>query len=105
VLNYSAPLRRAQTAETAALWLLELWPRDCCHEIIGWTTFSILEADMIARVATFDHLVPEDQGSEAARLLRDTIRGTPGYVAGFHLHDPKSNEAMSIVVYEDPRLT
>jgi hypothetical protein len=23
-------------------------------------------------------------------------------VAGFHLHDPKSNKAMSIVVYEDP---
>ncbi len=57
---------------------------------------------MIARVATFDHLVPEDQNSEAVRLLRDTIRSAPGYVAGFHLHDPKSNKAMSIVVYENP---
>ena len=57
---------------------------------------------MIARVATFDQLVPEDQRSEAVQLLRDTIRNTPGYVAGFHLHDPKSNKAMSITVYEDP---
>ena len=56
---------------------------------------------MIARVATFDQLVPGDRESEVVQLLRDTIRNTPGYVAGFHLHDPKSNKAMSIVVYAD----
>jgi hypothetical protein len=57
---------------------------------------------MIARVATSNQLVPGDQNSEAIQVLRDTIRNTPGYVAGFHLHDPKSNKAMSITVYEDP---
>lgn len=60
---------------------------------------------MIARVATFNQLVPESQTAEAVKLLRDTIRKTPGYVAGFHLHDPKSNKAMSITVYEDPAAT
>ena len=57
---------------------------------------------MIARVATFDHLVREDQSSEAVHLLRDTVHSTHGYVACFHLHDPKSNKAMSTVVFEDP---
>ncbi len=56
---------------------------------------------MIARVATFDQLVPDDLSSEAVQLLRDTVRKTPGYVAGFHLYDPKTNRAMSITVFED----
>jgi hypothetical protein len=56
---------------------------------------------MVARVATFDHLVPDELSSDAVQLLRETVRNTPGYVAGFHLHDHKSNKAMSIVVLED----
>jgi hypothetical protein len=55
---------------------------------------------MLARVATFDSL-PDDLDDGAVDLLRDTIKGVPGYVAGFHLRDPRTHKALSITVYED----
>ena len=55
---------------------------------------------MVARVATFDSL-PDDLDDGAVELLRQTIKGVPGYVAGFHFRDPGTNKAMSVTVYED----
>jgi hypothetical protein len=55
---------------------------------------------MIARVATFTPL-PDSLDDDAVGLLRQTIRETPGYVAGFHLRDPKTNKGLSITIYED----
>lgn len=55
---------------------------------------------MIARVATFKPL-PDNLDDGAVDLLRQTIRQTPGYVAGFHLRDPNTNKALSITIYED----
>ncbi|MGH2849363.1 MAG: hypothetical protein ACRDLP_01965, partial [Solirubrobacteraceae bacterium] len=57
---------------------------------------------MLARVATFDHLDPADLDSAAVALLRQTVRNTAGYVAGFHLHDPKSGKGLSVIVLEGP---
>lgn len=55
---------------------------------------------MVARVATFNTL-PDGLDDGAVDLLRQTIRETPGYVAGFHLRDPQTNKALSVTVYED----
>jgi hypothetical protein len=55
---------------------------------------------MLARVATFDPL-PDGLDDAAVDLLRETIKSTPGYVAGFHMRDPESGKALSITVYED----
>ena len=56
---------------------------------------------MLARVATF-HTLPDGLDDRAVELLRETIKGVPGYVAGFHLRDPRSGKALSVTVYEDP---
>ncbi len=55
---------------------------------------------MLARVATFDTL-PDDLSDDAVGLLRETIRSVPGYVGGFHLVDPGTRKAVSVVVFED----
>ena len=55
---------------------------------------------MLARVATFDSL-PDDLDDGSVDLLRDTIKTVPGYVAGFHLRDPRTNKALSVTVFED----
>ncbi len=55
---------------------------------------------MIARVATFS-LLPDGVDDGAVDLLRETIRETPGYVAGFHLRDPKTQKALSVTIFED----
>ena len=55
---------------------------------------------MIARVATFDTL-PDGFDDDAVGLLRETVKATPGYVAGFHLRDPKTNKALSVALFED----
>lgn len=55
---------------------------------------------MLARVATFDAL-PDDVSDDAVDLLRETIRNVPGYVGGFHLVDPQTRKALSVVVLED----
>ena len=48
---------------------------------------------MIARIATFDNL-PDDVDPQAVALLRETVRTAPGYVAGYHLHDPETGKAI-----------
>ena len=55
---------------------------------------------MIARVATF-HTLPDDVDDDALGLLRETVKATPGYVAGFHLRDPNTNKGVSVAVFED----
>ncbi len=55
---------------------------------------------MLARVATFDSL-PDDLDDGAVDLLRQTVKEVPGYVAGFHLRDPRSHKAMSVTIFED----
>lgn len=55
---------------------------------------------MIARIATFNPL-PDDLDDAAVELLRQTIRQTPGYVAGFHLRDPNTNKGLSVTIYEN----
>jgi hypothetical protein len=55
---------------------------------------------MLARLATFNS-VPADDDDPNVRLLRETLSGTPGFVAGFHMHDPQTGKAYSLTVYED----
>ena len=55
---------------------------------------------MLARVATFDSL-PDDLDDGSVDLLRATLKAVPGYVAGFHLRDPRTNKALSVTVFED----
>lgn len=56
---------------------------------------------MFARVATFNSL-PEDLDADAVKRLRETVKSTSGYVAGYHLRDPKTGKGMSIVLVEEP---
>jgi hypothetical protein len=58
--------------------------------------------NVIARVATFNHLDPSALDPDAVERLRSTIKSTPGFVAGFHLRDPESGKALSFTVYESP---
>jgi hypothetical protein len=55
---------------------------------------------VIARVATFNAL-PDGLDDGAVALLRDTIKRTPGYVAGFHMRDPRTRKALSVTVFDD----
>lgn len=55
---------------------------------------------MLARIATFDRL-SDDLDDHAVDLLRRTVKTVPGYVAGFHMVDPKTRKALSIAVVED----
>jgi hypothetical protein len=55
---------------------------------------------VLARVASFD-VLPADIPDDAVDLLRATIRGVPGYVGGFHMVDPQTRKALSVVVFED----
>jgi len=55
---------------------------------------------MIARVATFNRLDPEDLDPRAVELLRQTVRSQPGFRAGYHMSDPKGGKALSVIVFE-----
>jgi hypothetical protein len=55
---------------------------------------------MVARLATLNS-VPADVDDPNVKLLRETISGTPGFVAGFHLRDPETGKAVSLSVYKD----
>jgi hypothetical protein len=57
---------------------------------------------VIARIATFDSL-PDGISPDAIDQLRTTVKQTPGYVAGFHLRNPQTGKAISLVVLEDER--
>jgi len=55
---------------------------------------------MLARVARFDRL-PDDLDDDNVDGLREIVRSTPGYVAGFHMLNPTTREALSITVFQD----
>jgi hypothetical protein len=55
---------------------------------------------MFARVATFNSFDPSTLDPDAVDRLRSTIKGTPGFVAGFHLRNPETGKALSFTVYE-----
>ncbi len=55
---------------------------------------------MIARVATFHQFDTDKLDPAAVEEFRSIMKGTPGYVAGFHLRDPETGKAVSFVVYE-----
>lgn len=55
---------------------------------------------MLARVATFN-VLPDDLDDGAIELLQQTVKSAPGYVAGFHMRDPKTGKALSVTVFED----
>lgn len=55
---------------------------------------------MLARLATFSS-VPADLDDPAVKLLEETVKATPGFVAGFHVHNPETGKAISFVVLED----
>lgn len=55
---------------------------------------------MVARIATFRRFDPSKLDPAAVENLRTTIKGTPGYVAGFHLWNPETGKAVSFTVYE-----
>jgi hypothetical protein len=55
---------------------------------------------MIARVATFHRLDADVLDPQAVERLRTIIKGTPGFVAGYHLRDPETGKAVSFTVYE-----
>jgi hypothetical protein len=57
---------------------------------------------MIARVATFQQLNPDELDAQAVERLRRTIKSTPGFIAGFHLRNPETGKAVSFTVYESP---
>jgi hypothetical protein len=55
---------------------------------------------MLARLATFNS-PPSDVEDPNVQLLRQTIKDTPGFVAGYHLLDPQTGKAMSLVIVND----
>jgi hypothetical protein len=55
---------------------------------------------MLARLATFNS-TPADVNDPNVKLLRETVSGTPGFIAGFHLRDPETGMVFSLTVYEN----
>jgi hypothetical protein len=53
---------------------------------------------MLARVATFNQL-PEGLDEAAVKRLPDTVMAQPGIRAGYHVHNPKSGKALSVIVF------
>ncbi len=57
---------------------------------------------MIARVATFHELDTSKLDPAAVEQFRSIFKSTPGFVAGYHLRDPKTGRAVSFTVFESP---
>lgn len=55
---------------------------------------------MLARLATFNS-APADIDDPNVELLRDTVKTTPGFIAGFHLLNEETGRAYSLVVVEN----
>jgi hypothetical protein len=53
---------------------------------------------MLARVATFNQL-SEGLDGAAVKRLPDTVMAQPGIRAGYHVHNPKSGKALSVIVF------
>jgi hypothetical protein len=57
---------------------------------------------MIARVATFRQLDTDKLDPAAVEHFRSIFKSTPGFVAGFHLRDPRTGRAVSFTLFENP---
>ena len=57
---------------------------------------------MLARLATFNS-APANDDDPNVKLLRETLSGTPGFVAGFHLRDPQTGKGYSFTVQRERR--
>jgi hypothetical protein len=57
---------------------------------------------MIARVANFHQLDTSKLDPAAVEQFRSIFKGTPGFVAGYHLRDPKTGRAVSFTLFESP---
>ena len=57
---------------------------------------------MIARVATFHQLDTDKLDTAAVEQFRSIFKGTPGFVAGFHLRNPETGRAVSFTLFESP---
>ena len=55
---------------------------------------------MLARLATFSPK-PADVDDANVALLRETVKSTPGFIAGFHLEDTDTGTAYSLTVFKD----
>jgi hypothetical protein len=55
---------------------------------------------MFARLASFNS-APGGVDDANVALLRETLKSTPGFVAGFHLEESETGAAYSLVVWED----
>jgi len=55
---------------------------------------------MLARLATFTSK-PANLDEANVTLLHETVKATPGFVAGFHLEDRDTGIAYSLTVFED----
>jgi hypothetical protein len=60
------------------------------------------EGLMLARLATFNP-APAGIDEPNIELLRETIKSTPGFIAGFHLLNEETGIAHSLVVVENAR--
>ena len=56
--------------------------------------------ELVATLATFNDGPPADINDPRVALLRQTVRKSPGFVAGFHLAAADGPEAYSLVVFE-----
>ena len=57
--------------------------------------------ELVATLATFKDGPPADTNEPRVALLRQTLRESPGFVAGYHLAAADGSEAYSLVVFEN----
>jgi hypothetical protein len=57
--------------------------------------------ELVATLATFNDGPPADTNDPRVALLRQTLRESPGFVAGYHLAAADGSEAYSLVVFEN----
>ncbi|MFZ0092095.1 MAG: hypothetical protein WAL63_21530 [Solirubrobacteraceae bacterium] len=59
--------------------------------------------ELVATLATFNAGPPADTNDPRVALLRQTLRESPGFVAGYHLAAADGSEAYSLVVFENAK--
>jgi hypothetical protein len=56
---------------------------------------------MLARIVRFEQAPAAIDDANVVKL-REIVRSQPGFRAGYHLHDPTTGEALSIVIADGP---
>ena len=56
---------------------------------------------MLARLMTFNDREPVDGDDPRVALLRQTVKETPGFVAGFELLDDDNGRVYTLIIGED----